>query len=438
MRVVAAWVVDRTLGSLAPLESFLDSARTRCDPRDHALLEELVLGSLRWLRRLDQVIGAAATRDFETIEPALRGVLRIATYQLMFLHRIPAHQVVQEAVEEAHCLTHRGGASFVNGVLRRLARERSLDAWPVGEPPGVRRLAVEMSHPDFLVKRWWRELGEERTRTLLAANNYSSPLHLQAFRDRGGRELLAEELIDAGVDLEASSMSPLGLKVRAGDPYATEAFGKGDFDVQDEACQVASLIPQPRPGERVLEVASAYRERRSVVLMGWESSLHCTLVEASEADANRVRRRLRRLRRPLPLVVADPVGLPLAASFDRVVVTLPGSDTGRFTEHPELKWRIREGEIGRLADSGLRKLEAVLPLLAPGAVLVVMTRSLENEDNAMIVEELLRREPGLMPMPLEDHLPPALCRDIVATGFWRCLGSREHSGATAHVLTRPA
>src|SRR5918992_1550172 len=122
VRVAAAWVLERTLQSLAPADSFLDSALPRFDERDQGLLRELVMGSLRWLRRLDHVIAMASNRSLQQIEPGLHAPLRVAIYQLLFLDRIPAHAAVHEAVEQAHQLTHRGGASFVNGVLRPIPR----------------------------------------------------------------------------------------------------------------------------------------------------------------------------------------------------------------------------------------------------------------------------------------------------------------------------
>src|SRR3954447_19372880 len=237
VRAAAAWVLDRTLQSLAPADSFLDSALPRFDDRDQGLLRELVMGTLRWLRRLDHVITAASSRSFEQIEEGLRAPLRIAVYQLLFLDRVPAHAAVHEAVEQAHQATHRGGASFVNGVLRRIARQPRLEDWPVQEADPVRRLAIEKSHPDFLVARWLERFGAERALALLDANNRAKPMQVLAFRDRGGRELLAEALIDEGLEVEPATLSPLGLIVRRGNPLATAAFQRGDLYVQDEARQ---------------------------------------------------------------------------------------------------------------------------------------------------------------------------------------------------------
>ncbi|HUO86312.1 MAG TPA: transcription antitermination factor NusB, partial [Thermoanaerobaculia bacterium] len=284
MRSTAAWVVERTLDSLAPVDSYLASAQERFEDRDRALLRELVFGTLRWLRRLDDVISRASNRRLSEIEPVLHGPLRVAAYQLLFLDRVPDHAAVHEAVEQAQALTHRGAASFVNAVLRRVARQRRLVDWPVAETDAILRLAIEMSHPDFLVRRWVDRYGWQRTRRLLAANNRPKPLHLLAFRDRGGRELLAERLIDDGVEVEPSAVSLLGLVVRSGDPFASAAFTRGDFYVQDEASQASALIPPPRPGERVLDAAAA-PGGKSFAMLAWEPLIAPVL---ADLDARRV------------------------------------------------------------------------------------------------------------------------------------------------------
>ncbi len=411
VRAAAAWVLERTLASMAPADSFLDSALPRFDDRDQGLLRELVMGTLRWLRRLDYVIAAASSRSFDQIEEALRSPLRIATYQLLFLDRVPAHAAVHEAVEQAHQVTHRGGASFVNGVLRRIARAPRPEDWPVSESDPARRLAIEKSHPDFLVARWLDRFGTARTLDLLDANNRPKPMHLLAFRDRGGRELLAESLIDEGMEVEPASISPLGLIVRRGNPLASAAFQRGDFYVQDEASQAAALIPPPGREETVLDAAAA-PGGKSFSLLAWEPTVRVTLSDVALTRTLRVRDNQRRLRRALPLAVADAVVPPFRGPFDRVVLDLPCTGTGTLRRHPEIKWRISEGEIGRLSRQALRLLEGAAPLVAPGGRLVAITCSLEREENEDVMTRFLATHPELSLLPLEKLLESPVAAGI--------------------------
>ena len=435
VRAAAAWVLERTLASLAPADSFLDSALPRFDDRDQGLLRELVMGTLRWLRRLDHVIAAASSRSFEQIEEVLRSPLRVATYQLLFLDRVPAHAAVHEAVEQAHQLTHRGGASFVNGVLRRIARAPRPEDWPVTESDPVRRLAIEKRHPDFLVARWLDRFGTARTLDLLDANNRPKPMHLLAFRDRGGRELLAESLIDEGMEVEPASLSPLGLIVRRGNPLASAAFQRGDFYVQDEASQAAALIPPPGRKETVLDAAAA-PGGKSFSLLAWEPTVRVTLSDVALARTVRVRDNQRRLRRALPLAVADAGSPPFRGPFDRVVLDLPCTGTGTLRRHPEIKWRISEGEIGRLSRQALRLLEGTAPLVAPGGRLIAITCSLEREENEDVMARFLATHPELSLLPLERLLESPVAAGITGPGAWRILTGGDHDGFTVHVLAK--
>jgi len=435
VRVAAAWVLERTLQSLAPADSFLDSALPRFDERDQGLLRELVMGSLRWLRRLDHVIESASNRSLRQIEAPLHAPLRVAAYQLLFLDRVPAHAAVHEAVEQAHQLTHRGGASFVNGVLRTIARAPRLEEWPVSEADPVRRLGIEKSHPDFLVARWLERFGRRRAIALLDANNRAKPLHLLAFRDRGGRELLAEQLIDEGLEVEPASLSPLGLIVRRGNPFAAAAFQRGDCYVQDEASQAAALIPPPRAGETVLDAAAA-PGGKSFSLLAAEPRVRIAMSDVALSRANVLRTNLRRLRRRLPLAVADAGAPPFARQFDRVVLDLPCTGTGTLRRHPEIKWRISEEEIGRLSRQALRLLAGAAELVAPGGLLVAITCSLEKEENEEVIARFRETQPALSPLPLEALLENPVAASITGPGAWRVLTGGDHDGFTVHVLAK--
>jgi len=436
VRVSASWVVERTLASLAPATSFLATALARFDHRDRALLQELVYGTLRWLRRLDRVITDASNRRMDQIEEGLHALLRVATYQLVFLHRIPPHAIVNEAVEQARCISHRGASNFVNAVLRRIARDRDLTAWLVEEPDPVRRLAIEWSHPDILAERWVRRFGLARATRLMRANNRPKPMHLLAFRHRGGREVLAEELIDAGLDVEPSKLSPLGLTVRRGNALDTEAFRRGAFYVQDEVSQVAALLPEPRPGERILD-AAGFPGGKTFAMLAWEPTAKVVLADVEPSRIDRVLGNLRRLDLQVPLLLAD-AGQPSLkeGSFDRVLVDLPCSGTGTLRKNPELKWRLSGEEIRRLCKSSRRILSAIAGQVAPGGLLVAMTCSLEEDENEEAVAAFLEERSDFEPQPLAGLIPSHLEGHLMAPALWRIFPEDDHDGFTIQVLRR--
>lgn len=435
VRTAAARVLDRALASRSPTDIFLDQASTDLDERDRRLLRELVFGTLRWLRRLDQVIGSAAIRPLSEIDPPLHAPLRLAVYQLLYLDRIPPHAAVNEAVEEAHRRTHKGGASFVNAVLRRIAKQPRLEAWPITETDPTARLAIESSHPDFLVARWLDRFGEARTRELVAANNRPKPLHLLAFEDRGGRERLTETLANEDVETEPSSLSPLGLVARGGNPVDTDAFARGDFYLQDEASQVSALLPAPAAGEVILDAAAA-PGGKSFALLAAQPAVTVFAAELSVARLCTLRANIVRLGRRLPLVAADASSPPFSCSFDRVVVDLPCTGTGTLRKHPELKWRVSPEELARLSRQAGKLLAGVAPLVRPGSLLVAITCSLEPEENERVAEAFLADNQDFSRHDFATEISAPLSGMITGPGSWQILPAGDHDGFTVQVLRR--
>jgi len=428
-------VVERTLASRAPCDSLLAGAASRFDERDQRLLREIVLGTLRWLRRIDAVLEQASDRPMEKVQPELHAVLRVGAFQLLFLDRVPAHAAVSEAVDEALARSHRGAGSFVNAVLRRIAREPRLEDWPVRESDPVRTLAVETSHPDSLVRRWLERMGESATRSLLEANNRPKPMHLLAFRDRGGRELLAERLIDEGVEVEASRISALGLTIRDGDPLATQAFARGEFYVQDEAGQAAALLPEPVPGERVLDVAAS-PGGKGLALVALEPTVRVVAADASLQRIDRLVGNLGRLRRSIPVVLADAARSPFAPEFDRVIVDYPCTGTGTLRKHPELKWRWSERELARLADQAHDMVAGAASAVAPGGILVAISCSLEPEENELVIDRWLESASGFERLEKLEAQGFGAVAGETARGLWRLVTADEHDGFTVQVVRR--
>ncbi len=434
VRKAAARLLDLALSSRTALSGPLAEAQRGLEPRDRRLLHELVQGSLRWRARLDDVIATAAGRPLTKIDAELHAPLRLAAYQLLFLDRVPAYAAVSEAVDEAKRRAPHT-VSFVNGVLRRISRSPDLTDWPVEIGDPVERLAIETSHPRFLVERWQSAYGVEQAARILDANNRRGGLHLLAFDDRGGRAQLARQLAGEGVETRPLHLSPYALEVTSGDPLGTRSYLGGDFYIQDQASQVAALIPEPQGGESIFDAAAA-PGGKSFALLAAQPALRIVAADASPARVATLRENCRRLRRRLPVLAADAARPALGGQFDRVIVDLPCSGTGILARHPDLKWRLSASEIGRLASAALDLLGGVADLVRPGGLLVAITCSIESEENKELIDQLLRDRSEYEPLPLEGRLEPPADDHIAGPGLWRLLPARRNDGFTAQVLRK--
>ena len=435
VRSQAVSIVERTLVSRAPVDAELAALSASFDERDQALLREIVFGTLRWLKRLDQVLVAASGRTFEQIQPALLPVLRVAAYQLLFLDRVPAHAIVSEAVDEALRRSHKGAAGFVNAVLRRVAAQPELAAWPLTVTDPVERLAIETSHPAALVRRWLAQYGEPQTRALLETNNRQKPMHLLAFQAKGGRDLLAAHLLAEGVETEPSRLSGQGLIVRSGNALRSAAFAGGEFYIQDEVAQLAANLPQPRPGERVLDVAAA-PGGKGLALLAAEPSIRLVAADVALPRLAALAGNHRRLHTEVGIVAAAAECTPFTGAFARVIVDYPCTGTGTLRKHPELKWRWSESELERLAAQAQRLLAGAAVAVAPGGMLVAISCSLEPEENEAIGEAFLRLAPRFRRSGAAGRIPESAKPAMSAEGVFRWLPSGDHDGFTVQLFER--
>ena len=94
------------------------------DERDRGLLLELVAGTLRMQRAIDYQLASRVNRPLDKLDAAVLRVLRLSAFQLIYLSRLPASAIINDAVE----LTRRAGktsaAGLANAVLRALSKDR--------------------------------------------------------------------------------------------------------------------------------------------------------------------------------------------------------------------------------------------------------------------------------------------------------------------------
>ncbi|MCA2958868.1 MAG: 16S rRNA (cytosine(967)-C(5))-methyltransferase RsmB, partial [Silvanigrellales bacterium] len=92
-------------------------------PLDRAFVFEIVYGSLRWLSKMDWIMGHMIDRPFASLDPRVLAALRVGTYQIFYMDRVPDRAAVSETVEAIKQVGAPNAASFVNAILRRVSRK---------------------------------------------------------------------------------------------------------------------------------------------------------------------------------------------------------------------------------------------------------------------------------------------------------------------------
>jgi 16S rRNA (cytosine967-C5)-methyltransferase len=369
---------------------------------DAGLATELSLGTLRWQRLLDFLIDGHLTKLSKSLDPEVRIALRLGSYQLHFLTRVPSRAAVHESVELVKLARKRSAAPLVNAVLRKIANESARKTSPgdtiaallPSEISLADRLGIQHSHPTWLVERWLRSFGEQRTRSLLEANNRVPPLagYLLDPRHRDGT---LSALQEAGCVVRPGNLLSDSWTLERGNPAASEAARRGWLAVQDEASQAVARLVGVEPGNFVLDLCAAPGGK--TLRLALDTGPNGRVI-AADLHAHRVRAMAERLERagiqnvetltldatsPLP---TDP---PFHRRFDRILVDVPCSGTGTLARHPEIRWRLRQEDLQAFHARQAALLRNALPHLAPEGRLVYSTCSLEPEENELVVKEVL-------------------------------------------------
>ncbi len=92
--------------------------------------EEIILGTIKNQKLIDSVIQSFSENwNFQRIAVVERNILRFATFELLFRKDIPPAVTMNEAIELAKAYSSSDSASFINGILDRIAKEEKNYLW---------------------------------------------------------------------------------------------------------------------------------------------------------------------------------------------------------------------------------------------------------------------------------------------------------------------
>jgi 16S rRNA (cytosine967-C5)-methyltransferase len=406
-RVAAFDVLQALSSGRADLPTALARARESLDDdRDKALAGEIATGVMRHRTALDHIVARFAKRNIAKIDPEVVSILRLSSYQLLHLTRVPAAAVVDDAVDLTRRAKKRSASGFVNAVLRSISRHRNdlplprRPSDPNNRSTALEYLTTTLSHPRWLAERWYDRLGFEPAERWMQFNNEPARLTLRVNRLKTTRDALTSSLDREDVAVTPGRWAPDALVVTEGRALQTAAAADGAFVVQDEASQLVGLLGAPRAGARVLdacaspggkttEISAAMGNRGLIVACDVRDARIALLARTVLATgATNVR-----------IVQADvATPLPFGATFDCVLVDAPCSGLGTLRRDPDIRWRRAETDLAKLAAAQSQMVTHAADCVAAGGRLIYSTCSSEPEENDDVADAFARGATSFAPV----------------------------------------
>jgi 16S rRNA (cytosine967-C5)-methyltransferase len=400
-------VLRRVFEDGAYADRALHGEAKQLDPRDRALAMRLVYGTVQRKGTLDYLIERLADRSPEKLDARLLAALRLGLYELLYLSGAPDHAVVADGVELAKGGA-RGGHGLVNAVLRRGAREGPalLDGLSDETPA---QAAIKHSHPEWVARMWWEELGPSDARALMAYDNEPGEVALRVNTLLTDTATLAGEL---PVATHTDPNLPEALVLEGPfDAHDSPAWRAGAFLAQSRGAMHVSRVLDPQPGERVLDLCAAPGGKSTHLAALMQGQGEVMAVERNSRRAGMLTRTAQRLHAGnVRVEVADAATpRPEGAVYDRVLVDPPCSGLGTLQARADLRWRVTLEHVREMTRTQAAILAAGAAALRPGGMLVYSTCTISPTENEHQISAFLdahpdfSRDESMMTLPHRDH-----------------------------------
>ena len=355
---------------------------------------ELALGVCRRHLYLEYFV-KSLTKKLPSLEA--RVILEMGLFQMFFMD-VPDYAAINDSVELAKSVNlGESTARLVNAVLRTARRQGE----PALPPQRVRRVSVENSVPEWLVRRWFDVYGGDRAEALAKATLERPTEWIRVNLQKTSAPVLAEKIGITGASILYDRFIEIPRDVGVKLLLALPEFVKGQFSFQNpSAFEVVKLLDL-KPGLKVWDACAA-PGGKTALMAEMDSSLE---ILASDSSASRLEK-MQDLMNRLGLTnikteVIDLAAEPQASAtspqhlskFDRILLDVPCSNMGVIARRPESVYRITPESINEIAELQFKILENASNVLAPGGRLVYATCSPDPTETTRVVARFLKAHP---------------------------------------------
>ena len=390
------------------------------ESRDKAFMKRTVDGCIERQIQIDYILNSFSKTKVDKMQPFIRSLLRMSTYQIMFMDSVPDSAACNEAVKLAQKHKFAGLKGFVNGVLRNISRNKDKIEYPSRDKDGgIAYLSVLYSMPKWLCKMWVSTYGVDKTEEILKFFLEARPttVRIKAGCDR---KMLKNELENAGVIVTESDILPYALSLEKTDNIRfLPGFAEGEFFVQDVSSMLVTEIADPGPGQVVIDVCAAPggKSLHAAERVSVDKSLHAaervsgdksaidesgnetgTVIsrDVSERKCDLIRENAERmgasnLKAELhDARIHDP---NLEKKADVLYLDLPCSGLGIIGRKNDIKYNVTEKSLAELSALQWDIIKASWDYVKPEGILMYSTCTVNRDENEAMVSRICRELP---------------------------------------------
>lgn len=410
------------------------------EKKERAFITRVTEGTLEHLIELDYIIDQFSKTKTRKMKPVIRGILRMSVYQIKYMNSVPAHAVCNEAVKLAVKKGFSGLKGFVNGVLRSIVKGLGQISYP-GENEPEKRLSVQYSIPEWLIRMWMETYSAETLEKMLQAFQEEAPVTIRCNLQKTTPEELKAALESSGIKVEAHPYLDYAFCISGFDLLERlPGFQEGWFFVQDISSMLAGQVALGAAGKRENDKAKEQFLALDVCAAPGGKALHLAellgesgRVEARDLTEYKVGILEENIARSGFSNVsakqwdARIVDEAVKEKADLVLADLPCSGLGVLGRKPDLRYRMTRESACELAALQREILSAVAEYVKPGGMLLYSTCTIHTAENEKNAEWFLETHPEFSWCNITQALPQELQTDVQQGGMLQLLPGIHNS-----------
>ncbi|MBO4458184.1 MAG: 16S rRNA (cytosine(967)-C(5))-methyltransferase RsmB [Butyrivibrio sp.] len=387
------------------------------ETRDKAFIKRVVEGCFERNIQIDYVINSFSKIETKKMQPLIRNLIRMGTYQIMFMDSIPDSAACNESVKLAQKHSFAGLKGFVNGVLRNISRNKNNIAYPdKAEDGGAEYLSVLYSVPKWLCKMWLNNYGSERTENILKFFLEPRPTVIRCIAadlvdgdgDSKAVSELKKELENAGVVVKENSILPYALELEKTDNIKyLPGFSEGKFAVQDVSSMLVTEIAAPLKGQTVIDVCAAPggKSMHAAQMVGKDGKVFSRDVSAAKKELiadNAARLGLKNI--TIEIIDAKIHDNNMRENGDILYLDVPCSGLGIIGRKSDIKQNIRKEKLSDLTKLQWDIVKACWDYVKVGGTLMYSTCTVNKDENEHMITRICEEFP-FEPVDITKSLP---------------------------------
>lgn len=397
------------------LDKFINENREKLSNLDINFISELVYGVVTWKLTLEYIIQKYSKTKIKKMSDWVKNILYLGSYQIIFLDKVPKSAAVNESVNLCKKYNFKS-VGLVNAILRKIEKSDYKEISNITN--SITRISLKYSMPEWIVKKFCDEYGEEETANICQNLNLRPNISVRINRLKGKMDLGEKGILE---DFRTITGTKNITK--------TKEYIEGNITIQDEAAGLSSFVLAPKEGEIVLDACSAPGGKTTYLAELMHNKGKIVAWDIYEERLKQVEQNAKRLGIDIiQTEVHDATKLKeeYVEKFDKILLDVPCLGLGVIRRKPDIKWNRQEEDIKEISDIQFNILKTCSKYLKRNGTLVYSTCSMLKEENDAIIEKFIKEE-KFETVNIEEQIPNEFSK-ITTNNMVQFLPSQNHDG----------